>query len=238
MGSRIVSAGLTFLWLLFAAAGASRAEVVVSEKKIHDAVTAYVQEQVAGFDGEAEVSVRWQGDLVVDGVGSVDLQVRADGARNSARVYPVVLEIHRGPAMIRQQLMSADVRYFQQVLVATRPIRRGDRLTPGSVTKERREVTTQMGRYATDLSKLAGMQAKATIGMGQPVDLRYLQRIPVVERRDRVRIEVHVGAITASTAGIAKEPGAVGDRILVQNLSSRQDLLAEVVGPGVVRAVF
>ena len=57
-------------------------------------------------------------------------------------------------------------------------------------------------------------------------------------RGDRVRIQVAVGRVVASTEGVAAEAGAVGERIVVQNLSSREKLVAEVVSPGVVRIVF
>ena len=61
---------------------------------------------------------------------------------------------------------------------------------------------------------------------------------PVVERGDMVRILAKVGGIVATTVGIARENGATGERIVVQNTSSREKLMAVVVGPGTVQVVF
>ncbi len=50
--------------------------------------------------------------------------------------------------------------------------------------------------------------------------------------------EPQFGVVQAAALGVATESGVVGDRIVVQNLDSREKLLAEVIGPGVVRALF
>lgn len=47
-----------------------------------------------------------------------------------------------------------------------------------------------------------------------------------------------MGGVRAVVPGTADESGAVGDRITVRNLGSRERLLAEIVAPGVVRVVF
>jgi flagella basal body P-ring formation protein FlgA len=148
-----------------------------------------------------------------------------------------VLEILRGPVVVREYLLSAGVRYFDQMLVAVRPIQRGEPVAEG-VGLERREVTTRLGRYMTDLSELEGMRAKTRIGAGRPIDMRNVEPIPAVERKDRVSIRVNVGTIRASIEGVATESGVIGDRIVVQNVSSREKLLAEIVAPGVVQVIF
>ena len=238
MRKMLIYTGLMVLWVLCLTLTEGGADVVVAEEEIHTAVTDYVRGALSEFGGEVEVSVRRRGDLTVEGTGAVGLRVRPSRGRSSARQVPVVLEVHRGEKVVGEYLMVADVRYFDRVIVASRPIMRGEPITDGAVAAERREVTTILGRYVTDLSKLEGMRAKMRIGFGRPVGKRYLERIPAVERGDMVRIRADVGTVTASTVGVANASGAVGERILVRNLSSRQKILAEVVAPGVVRVVF
>ena len=228
----------TVVGVLLLATGNVQADVAVPKAEVQTAVSDYVLSLLTDFEGEVEVSVRRQGDLLVEGTGAVQLRARPSGDRSSARRIPVMLEVHRGPALLREYLLSAEVRYFDRVVVAARSIRRGEPITEEAVRVERREVTTMLGRYSTDLSELEGMRAKMRIGFGRPIGVRYVERIPAVERGDRVRIRADVGRITASTAGLAAGSGAIGDRIVVQNLSSREKLLAEVVAPGVVRVIF
>ena len=77
--------GLLILWMLILTVVPANAEVLVSEREIHDAVQAFALEEVAGFDGDLEVSVRWRGDIRIPGVGAVRAEVERSAARGSAR---------------------------------------------------------------------------------------------------------------------------------------------------------
>lgn len=230
--------GLMIFWMLCLMAGESRADVVVSESEIHAAVTTYVRDLVSDFGGEAVVTVRRQGDLHIDGVGAVKLRVRQDRLRSQARSFPVVLEVLRGPAIIRDYQLIAEVQYFDDVVVATRSIERGEPIANEAVTVERRDVTMILGKYYARYDQVNAMRAKMRIGMGRPLSVNYLEAIPLVERGDMVRILAKVGGITATTMGIARDSGTKGEHIVVQNADSREKLLAEVVGPGKVQVVF
>ena len=76
------------------------------------------------------------------------------------------------------------------------------------------------------------------IGFGRLIGERYTERIPAVNRGEMVRIRVDVGGVKATTMGIAKATGAVGDHIVVQNTSSREKLLVRIIGPGTVQVMF
>jgi flagella basal body P-ring formation protein FlgA len=230
--------GLMILWVFCLMVGEGRAGVVVSEAEVHAAVTEFVQDRLADISGEIEVTVRRRGDLAVEGVGAVALRVRQDRMRSQARSIPLVLEVMRGPAMVREYRLVADVRYFDDVVVAARSIMRGERVGEEAVIIERRDVTMILGKYFSTIEQLEGMQAKMRIGFGRPLNSFYLERRPLVERGDMVRIEAKVGGIVAVTMGLAKDKGAQGDNIVVMNTTSREKLLAEVIGPGKVRVLF
>ena len=229
---------LLILWILCLVVAEGEADVVISEGEIQDVVTDYVQAMMSDFPGQIEVAVRRKGDLVVPGTGSVELQVRPAEGRTRLRSVPAVLEIHRGPVCVERHLLSADVRYFDHVAVADREIGRGETLQAGALRLEQREVTTRLGRYVRSLEGAEKMRTRSRIRAGRPVDERLLEPVPAVERRDQVRIEARVGAVIALALGVATESGTVGDRIVVQNIDSREKLLTEIVAPGLVRAVF
>lgn len=229
---------LLILWVLCLTAVDSGADVLVAEAKIHGAVEAYVRKVLVDFPGDIQVLVRHRGDLRIGGTGAVKLQVRPSQERSQARSIPVMLEVRRGSVLVREYPLTAQVRYFDNVLVAGRPLLRGEPLEGDAVNVERREVTTMLGRYLTDVSELKGRQARMRIGFGRLIQERYTERIPVVNRGETVRIRVDVGGVSATAVGVARATGAVGDHIVVQNTTSREKLLAEVVGPGLVRVVF
>lgn len=233
--------GYTFLMLVWAGlltVGESIADVTVSEQDIHTAVEDYVSEMLADFEGEVQVEVRRRGPIAIAGTGRVQLNVVPSSRRNNGRMIPVLLEVSRGPVVVETFPIVANVRYYDEVLVATRPIQRGEPLAAEAFSIERRPVTTILGRYVSDPGELDGKRAKMRIPFGRHVDPRFVEPIPDVSRGDRVLIEVKVGGITASADGVASQNGVIGDKIVVQNASSREKLLAEVVEPGRVRVAF
>ena len=140
--------------------------------------------------------------------------------------------------MVRDYLLSAEVRYFDDVVVASRQIERDEPLVQDALSVETQEITGRLGRYFRSVSDLKGMRTRTRVMAGRQVDPRMVEQIPAVERRDQVHIRAEIGRVAVSTLGEARESGAIGDRILVENLSSGEKVLAEVMGPGVVRVLF
>ena len=230
--------GMLILWMLILTVVPADAEVLVSEREIHDAVEAFALEQVSGFAGDLEVSVRWRGDLRIPGVGAVRTEIQRSTARGNARLIPVTVQVFRGPAVVKEVPVTAEVRYFDDVLVAARRISRGESFEGDAMEIERRDVTRLLGKYVSDPSALDGMRSRMQIGFGRPILDRYAEPVPVVSRGDRVRIRVHVGSVTATTTGVAKGAGAVGESIVVMISENRQKLLVRVAAPGVVDLVY
>jgi len=234
MRKSFVYSTLVALWVALLCLGESIADVTISESQVQEAVETYVGE-LLDFPGELEVTARRSGPVTVAGTGRVSLQVVPAPRRGSARAIPVLVEFVRGPVVIDTIPVVASVRYYDQVLVATRPIQRGEPLAAEAVNLERREVTSHLNRYVSDPDDLVGKRAKTRIGFGRAIDPRYIETIPTVRKGDRVRIEVQVSGISATAEGIASESGVTGDLIVVKNASSREKLMAEVIGPGRVR---
>ena len=229
---------LLVLWVLCLLVAEGQAEVLVPKAKVEAAVRDFVWERVSDFDGDVTVSVRHLRDIPVSGTGPVTLRVRPNEGRDRRGSVSGMLEIRRGPVCVEQHLVSADVRYYDEVAVADREIRRNESMTVDAVRFDRLEVTGRMGRYVGSMAELAGLRSRSRISAGRRLDPLLLEATPAVERRDRVRIRAVVGTVQAYATGMATESGVVGDRIVVQNLDSREKLLAEVIGPGIVQAVF
>ena len=235
MRKTFVYSMLVAIWVALLCLGESMADVTVSESQVQKAVETYVRDLLNDFPGEIEVMPRRSRPVTVSGTGRVSLQVVPAPRRGSARAIPVLVEFVRGPVVIDTVPVMASVRYFDQVLVAARPIQRGEPLEAEAVNLERREVTAHLGRYVSNTEDLNGKRAKMRIGFGRTIDPRYIESIPTVSKGDFVRIEVQLSGVSASAEGIASESGVTGDLIVVKNVASREKLTAEVIGPGRVR---
>ena len=229
---------LMVVWGGLLTVGEGTADVTISEQDVHTAVETYVSEMLAEFEGEVEVDVRRRGLISISGTGPVSLNVISSSRRSNGRMIPVLLEVSRGPVVIETFPMVANVKYYDNILVASRPIQRGESLAAEALSVERRPVTTILGRYVSDPLELNGKRAKMRIPFGRHIDPRFVETIPDINRGDRVLIEVRVRGIRASADGVASQNGVIGEKIVVQNTSSREKLLAEVVETGRVRVAF
>lgn len=88
---------------------------------------------------------------------------------------------------------------------------------------------------AHDVDHIVGMQLRRPVAAGQPLRLEELMRPPLVQRGAIVRMELADGELALSAQATALDDGARGERIRVQNTSSRAFLYADVIGPGRVR---
>ncbi len=107
---------------------------------------------------------------------------------------------------------------------------RGDDIHMGRV-----RVTQIHNEIARSMDQIVGMQLKRPVQAGQPLRTADLMRPPLVQRGALVQVRLETAGLSVSGQAVAVEAGAEGDHIRVQNLNSHALLMAQVVGPGVVR---
>lgn len=88
---------------------------------------------------------------------------------------------------------------------------------------------------ARSLDQIVGMELRRPIPAGQPLRLADLTKPPLVQRGAMVQVQLEAAGLSVSGQAVAMEGGAEGDRIRVQNQSSRALVTAEVIGAGLVR---
>ncbi|OPX31366.1 MAG: flagella basal body P-ring formation protein FlgA [Candidatus Latescibacteria bacterium 4484_181] len=134
--------------------------------------------------------------------------------------------------------MTADVRLFHAVVVASQRVKRGELLTPQVLKLETREVTCLEGRYFTRIEQLQGKRARLSIPLGAVLTPETVEPVPVVSRGSKVRILVQFASVVAWTEGAALQEGAPGELIRVRNLRSGKRVLARVLDSETVRVIF
>ena len=228
------------VFLIAAMLVASRvaAENLVTEAVIHQSVTNYVRAELEGaIDPEErfEVQVRWQGDLVLERNGEMNIEVK----RLSGRPF-------RGPTIVRVELsvdgrteramtVTADTRFFREVLVSGRNVRRGELLQAEMFELEERDITMQKEGYFVDFAALEGGRARRSIGADRIVDQRHFEPVPVVLRGEEITLVLETDHIRISTKGKALQDGGLGQQIRVRNADSGKVIRGEVVEEGTVR---
>ena len=128
------------------------------------------------------------------------------------------------------------MKLLQPVVVASRPLARGQRLGSDDLALEKRDVgdSAREGVSGTRPRSLGYLMSRG-VPAGRALDSAVLEAPVLVERGRRVRMAVQAQGIDITMAGVALEDGALGETVRVRNPASRRVVEGVVVGPAQVR---
>jgi flagella basal body P-ring formation protein FlgA len=121
------------------------------------------------------------------------------------------------------------------VVVANRPLLRGQRLAAKDLRIEKRDAGTVQHPAIRTPTQVVGYVVTHPIATGQAVDGAMLAAPNLVERDHRVRMTARNRGIDISVPGQAMEDSALGETVNVRNASSRAFVEGVVTGPGTAR---
>lgn len=132
--------------------------------------------------------------------------------------------------------VEANLELPPMVVVAKRPIRREEVISPEALTYRsisQRESKSQ--KFFLDINEVVGKQAKRSISTGLPILDENVGEPILIRRHTLVQLESVAGAIVVKTQAKAIGSGAAGELIEVQTLDTRQKLYATIVDSMTVR---
>lgn len=125
---------------------------------------------------------------------------------------------------------------LQPVLVATRPLARGERLGPGDLRLADTATGSRLG-VLTDIARAEGRRLKVSLMPDQPILERHLEPAFHVAEGEAVVLHLVTAGIEIGISARALENGWTGDRITVQPWNSDRTVPARVIGPGILQAM-
>ncbi len=131
--------------------------------------------------------------------------------------------------------LPVKVSLYRNVLVSTRLLNPGDVLQAGDVKLASRDLADLPYGYVDNLQASIGMKIKRRINPGTALTPAMLKKPQLVRRGQRVTILADGGGMQVRVAGKALANGAAGDRIQVQNASTKRKLEGVVTASGEVR---
>ena len=118
------------------------------------------------------------------------------------------------------------------LLIATRPLTRGERITPDLVTHQSVEINASRRGTITETGQAVGMEVRRSINAGSLITPDMLSAPDAIERGDHVIITARTGGFSVRSRGKALASAGIGEQVLVENLSSSRTVKANVVAPG------
>jgi|Deesub1362B_J571_1020462.scaffolds.fasta_scaffold01498_11 flagella basal body P-ring formation protein FlgA len=152
---------------------------------------------------------------------------RYGGIKNGSNMLEVL--VFSRNQMYRKLLVPVKVRVFDDVVVATRLINRGERISGADIELRRVETTFLRQPFLTDTSEVIGMQARQVIAAGKPILAKMLELPDLIRRGELVKIVVRIKNLEVTATGRALENGRKGERITVQNLDTGKRLNGVVI---------
>ena len=131
--------------------------------------------------------------------------------------------------------LTASIRMFKQIAVASKHISRGKRIADDDIRYEQQEVSALTRGYFTDNEMLIGKIAKNTIINNTVIDPSLLTEPKLVKRGNSVTIIATHGPVSVSMHGKAMSDGRLGETIRIRNMTSQKIVHALVTGPNLAK---
>ncbi|MCX5865304.1 MAG: flagellar basal body P-ring formation chaperone FlgA, partial [Deltaproteobacteria bacterium] len=106
------------------------------------------------------------------------------------------------------------------------------------VTQRRQDISMLDAGLIQDPKQAIGQKLKVSLPAGAILYAQSIDAPPLVNRGERVTIMAKSQAIQITAHGEARNSGALGEMIRVKNLTSRREIQARVLSPGVVETEF
>lgn len=126
------------------------------------------------------------------------------------------------------------IQRIESVYVLRRPVSAGERIDPGMVVVERREVSRLPGGALPASRPLDGLTARRALAAGSVLLGRDTQSPRVIQRGDPVVLISRSGGIEVRASGKALAAAGVDERLSVENSSSRRVVSGQVLPSGEV----
>ncbi|MRR33916.1 flagellar basal body P-ring formation protein FlgA [bacterium] len=224
--------------LLLAPGGACAGTVLLKEKRVLEAVSGFIMEKTANSGMEIRIGrIGYSGDLSVPS-GKVTFELVAPRQWEGWGKVLLGLVIRVDERVVRNTSVPVEVEALTEMVVALRPLERGEVVTDGDVALQKRDLATAPAKICRDPAEVVGKKVRVGIRGNTPVRGDYLEKVPLVKYGQLVTIIAENGALRVTAAGKAKGAGAEGDLVAVQNLGSKKDVQARVLDSGTVAVDF
>lgn len=129
---------------------------------------------------------------------------------------------------------TAQIKAYMKVLAVSKPIRRGEIITPSHLTLQRQDIATLRRGYLVNADAIVNKQAKHHLAIGAIVNRSDFVEPKIVKRGEKVNIVATSTHFSISMNGIALTDGHKNQRIRVRNVNSKRIIQATVIKPGLV----
>lgn len=170
--------------------------------------------------------------------GSLDYEILAPQQWDGWGHANLAVIVRRGDRVVQNLSVRIEVEALAEMVVTSRQIDNGTIITASDLVLRKLDLASVQGRYIGRIEDVTGKKARMTLKGNFPVKADQLEKIPLIKPGQLVTIIAENERMRITVTGKAKNAGAAGDTITVQNLNSLKEIPARVIDAGTVMVVF
>ena len=155
----------------------------------------------------------------------------------SAKELDVIAKAHQvnwRSGSAEDRITIERTRLLVTVPVSLRPIGRGEIIQPTDLGYMRVKSEQLTGNIVTETSGIIGKAAKRSLAAAAMFNINDIEAAKIVLKNAPVTVRLRTATIYLTLHAVALENGALGERIRVQNLTSKQVIVGVVRSAGLV----
>jgi len=208
------------------------------EKEIHETVSAYVAARTANLGWDVRIRRMTIADVTKLPEGFIEYEIIAPQQWEGWGNVSIAVLVRQKDRVVQNIPVRVEVEALADAVVTLREIAHGERITTADLVLQKREITPNSSRVSRKIEEIAGKRARTTLKANQTIRPDQVEKVPLVKSGQMVTIVAENGVIKISVAGKARNSGAEGDTVIVQNLNSLKEIPARVISATTVQVAF
>lgn len=206
--------------------------------EIRAAIESYLKQKTNGLDFDVRIKrlTIQSGTLPPDGV--LDYEIMAPQQWEGWGNVNLAVVARRGDRIVRNIPVRVEIEALADMVVTNRQIDQGSIISKDDLAIRNQDIASVRGQYLKYADDAVGKKVRQTLRANTPVKPDQLEKIPLIRSGQIVTVIAERGSIRISITGKAKNSGALGETITVQNLNSLKEFPARVIDANTVQVLF
>lgn len=154
------------------------------------------------------------------------------------RSFMLRIRVSSADRVWADQQLVVEAQLWKPVLVATRPLERGDTLDRSSVEMQTIDTLRERSTPVPANTKIEAQELLQNVAQGAALTWKDIALAPLVRKGAMVDVTATGGGISVTMKAQAQTTGGAGDTVTVRNMESRKDFQARVIDRNSVRVNF
>jgi len=202
----------------------------ITENEIVNLVEKYLNEKLPYKPENREIKIEMKIGNIIAPSKELQLKIIEKRIAMTKGAFRINIGIYNGEKLYRSILLPVKVRTFEDIVVAKENIKTGSVIKRDDLMIKREETTTFGNDIIYNVNDAVGKKTKTIIGKEGILKGNLLENMPIIEKGKFISITVLKGDVVVTAPGKALEDGYMNEFIKVLNLSSKENLMAQVNG--------